>query len=88
MIASKYLRVAVLEGGCSGNEYRLGFENDEHDGDSKFDCNGVTLIVDEQSLSLVNGVEIDYQNGLQGSFFVFNNPQATGGCGCGKSFSA
>ena len=81
------LRVAVVGGGCSGYQYNLGFDA-EKDGDSRFDSNGVSVIVDGQSMPMLDGIELDYVENLQGSNFVFNNLNATGGCGCGKSFSA
>lgn len=82
----KCLRVGVVDGGCNGHEYQLGFD-DEADGDAKFETNGITLVVDETSLQMLDGLEIDFVESLEGSAFVFNNPKATGGCGCGKSFS-
>lgn len=84
--ADKFLRVAVVGGGCSGNQYRLGFD-EQDDNDTKVESNGVSIIVDQQSWGMLDGIEIDYTEGLQGSGFVFNNPNATSGCGCGKSFS-
>ena len=87
--AAQVLRLRVLAGGCSGFSYQFGWEeaaggaNDEV---SKFD--DVTVIVDKISLSLVTATEIDYESGLYGAGFVFKNPHATGGCGCGQSFSA
>lgn len=80
------LRMAVVGGGCSGLQYSLGFDN-EKDGDSRFDAKGVTVLVDGQSLTMLNGIELDFVQSLQGSNFVFKNPNATGGCGCGQSFS-
>lgn len=82
----KHLRIAVVGGGCSGNQYQLGFDI-ENEGDSKFDSNGVTIIMDSRSASMLDGMEIDFVEGLQGSSFVFNNPNAANSCGCGKSFS-
>lgn len=82
----KFLRIAATAGGCSGNQYQLGFD-DASEGDSKFESAGITVLVDENSLALINGAEIDYIQSLEGSSFVFKNPNATGGCGCGKSFS-
>lgn len=85
-LADKFLRIAVVGGGCSGNKYQLGFDI-ENDSDSKFDSNGVTILMDPNSAQMLNGMEIDFVEGLEGSSFVFNNPNATQGCGCGKSFS-
>ena len=82
-----YLRIGATDGGCSGHRYNMGFDKKE-EGDSLFDSNGVTIVIDEQSLTLLDGIELDYVQSLEGSSFVFNNPNATGGCGCGKSFSA
>lgn len=82
----KYLRVAVTNGGCSGNQYKMDFDVDTKD-DTKIDSKGVTIIVDKSSIPLISGMELDYVEGLEGSTFVFNNPNATGGCGCGQSFS-
>ena len=80
-LAGKLLRVVVSGGGCSGNQFQLGFD-DLMEGDSKFESNGVSILVDKNSLNLVAGSEIDFVNG---SSFVFNNPNAQSGCGCGKS---
>ena len=84
--AAATLRIAAVGGGCSGYQYQMAFD-EAGDGDTKFDTNGVSIIVDQQSLEALNGIEIDYVENLEGSSFVFNNPNATGGCGCGKSFS-
>ena len=84
--ADKHLRVAVIGGGCSGNKYEMGFDI-EYEGDSKIDSNGVTILIDSRSASMLDGMEIDFVEDLQGSSFVFNNPNASESCGCGKSFS-
>jgi len=80
------LRIAAVGGGCSGYQYQMAFD-EKNDSDSVFESNGVSIIVDQQSLQALNGIEIDYVENLEGSSFVFKNPNATGGCGCGKSFS-
>ena len=82
----KHLRIAVVGGGCSGSQYQLGFDK-EYEGDSRFDSHGITVLVDSNSLAMVDGMEIDYVDGLNGASFVFSNPNAKKGCGCGKSFS-
>jgi len=82
-----HLRISAIDGGCSGHKYNMGFDN-QSEGDTLFDSNGVTIVVDEQSLSLLDGLEVDYVTSFEGSSFVLNNPNATGGCGCGKSFSS
>lgn len=80
------LRVKVMGGGCSGFQYDLYF--DEHaEGDYVFESNGVKLIADQMSFMYLMGTAIDYVEGLQGAGFKFNNPNTTGSCGCGSSFS-
>ncbi|MEE9382306.1 MAG: iron-sulfur cluster insertion protein ErpA [Nannocystaceae bacterium] len=80
------LRVKVIGGGCSGFQYDLFFD-ESVEGDNKFDCNGVQLVCDQMSFMYLMGTEIDYVEGLQGAGFKFNNPNTTGSCGCGSSFS-
>ncbi len=80
------LRVKVMGGGCSGFQYDLYF--DEHaEGDYVFESSGVKLIADQMSFMYLMGTSIDYVEGLQGAGFKFNNPNTTGSCGCGSSFS-
>ena len=76
------LRVAVDGGGCCGYQYSLGFDA-EKEGDSRFDSNGVSVVVDGRSMPMLSGIELDYVEDLQGSNFVFKNPNPAGGCGCG-----
>src|SRR5918998_4794298 len=82
------LRVRVVPGGCSGFQYSLNIEEDSRQGDYVLEQNGVRLFVDMFSAQYLNGVEIDYVTGVMGSGFTFTNPNATGGCGCGSSFTA
>ena len=82
------LRVRVVPGGCSGFQYSLNIEEDSRQGDFILNEKGVRLFVDMFSAQYLNGVEIDYVSGVMGSGFAFNNPNATGGCGCGSSFTA
>lgn len=82
------LRVAVLPGGCSGFKYSLNIEEKPQDDDIVLEVAGVRLFVDGFSLQYLNGVTIDYVTSMQGSGFTFSNPNATGGCGCGSSFTA
>ena len=82
------LRVRVVPGGCSGFQYSLNIEEESKAGDHVTDAHGVRLFVDMFSMQYLNGVEIDYVNGVMGSGFTFKNPNATGGCGCGSSFTA
>jgi iron-sulfur cluster assembly accessory protein len=82
------LRVRVVPGGCSGFQYSLNIEEESKQGDNVTEAHGVRLFVDMFSAQYLNGVEIDYVNGVMGSGFTFKNPNATGGCGCGSSFTA
>ncbi len=80
------LRIAVVGGGCSGFQYQLSFDTENED-DQRFESNGIRVIIDRRFIAMLDGIEIDYVESLEGSSFAFNNPNATGGCGCGKSFS-
>ena len=81
------LRVAVLPGGCSGFKYSLSVEPEPAADDVVISSAGVRLFVDEFSAQYLNGVVIDYKSNFQESGFAFENPNATGGCGCGTSFT-
>lgn len=82
------LRVRVVPGGCSGFQYSLNIEEESRQGDFVLDEKGVKLFVDMFSGQYLNGVQIDYVTGVMGSGFTFTNPNATGSCGCGTSFTA
>jgi len=82
------LRVRVVPGGCSGFQYSLNIEEESRQGDFILEERGVRLFVDMFSAQYLNGVEIDYVSGVMGSGFTFKNPNATGSCGCGTSFTA
>ena len=82
------LRVRVVSGGCSGFQYSLNIEEASRQGDFILDDKGVRLFVDMFSAQYLNGVEIDYVTNVMGSGFTFTNPNATGSCGCGSSFTA
>ena len=81
------LRVAVSGGGCSGFQYGFSFDNEVREDDLTFQRDGVTVVVDEVSLELLNGAEIDYVEELIGASFQVRNPNASSSCGCGTSFS-
>ena len=81
------LRVGVLPGGCSGFQYGLNIEDEPVEDDLVLESNGLKLFVDPFSMQYLGGVEIDYVTTFQGSGFTFNNPNASGGCGCGSSFT-
>ena len=81
------LRVGVLPGGCSGFQYGLNIEDEAAEDDLVLDSNGLRLFVDPFSMQYLGGVEIDFVSTFQGSGFTFNNPNSSGGCGCGSSFT-
>jgi iron-sulfur cluster assembly protein len=81
------LRVAVLPGGCSGFQYGLNIEDAPEADDEIFDQDGIKVFVDPFSAQYLEGVEIDYVTSMMGSGFSFRNPNASGGCGCGSSFT-
>ncbi|MGL5252725.1 MAG: iron-sulfur cluster insertion protein ErpA [Moraxella sp.] len=81
------LRVYVTGGGCSGFSYGFNFEDQLGDDDATFNNADVSLVVDSLSYQYLNGSTIDYVEGLEGSRFTVNNPNATTTCGCGSSFS-
>lgn len=82
-----YVRVGVKSGGCSGLSYDLKFDKDQVEDDKVFEDNGVKIIVDKKSFLYLIGTTLEYSGGLNGTGFVFNNPNANRTCGCGESFS-
>ena len=81
------IRLMVVGGGCSGFSYKMGFD-EVKPGDRVEEVNGVKVAVDAKSFIYLDGTEVDFQDGLQGRGFVFLNPNSSGSCGCGQSFSA
>lgn len=81
------LRVYVTGGGCSGFQYGFTFDEKVNEGDTLIENSGVTLLIDSMSLQYLVGGIVDYTDGLEGSRFFVNNPNATATCGCGSSFS-
>ncbi len=83
----KGLRVGVVGGGCSGLSYKIDFDDPrEKDHVLRFD-EGLEVYIDVKSAIYLKGVQLDFQDGLKGKGFVFQNPNATNTCGCGESFS-
>ena len=83
------IRAKVQGGGCAGFTYDLSFTEEQLDFDQVFVVHDVTVFIDEMSLQYLEGVVIDYEdNKLGASGFKFKNPNSTGSCGCGNSFSA
>ncbi len=87
-LSDQGLRLRVIGGGCAGFTYDLYFEDAVSEVDEQFESLGVKLFVDPLSFQYLSDTEIDYVEGVHGAGFKFNNPTATGSCGCGSSFSA
>ena len=85
--ADQLFRVEVTGGGCSGFQYGFKLDKDVGEDDRVFEAHGVKVVIDEASLDLLKGSEVDFKEDLIGSAFVINNPNATATCGCGTSFS-
>lgn len=81
------LRVMVSGGGCSGFQYQFSFAEQAESDDHTFSRDGVTVVVDDVSLDLLAGSEIDFAEDLMGAFFKIENPNAASNCGCGASFA-
>ena len=84
---SDFVRVGVKSGGCSGLSYELKFDNKKNENDSIFEDNDVKIVVEKKSILYLAGTTLEYEGGLNGKGFVFNNPNAQRTCGCGESFS-
>lgn len=86
-VEDAYLRVSVKGGGCSGMMYDLTIVKDRNADDMVVEHEDVRLLVDKKSQLFLQGLTLDFTSGLNGKGFVFSNPNATGTCGCGESFS-
>ena len=82
-----FIRVGVKSGGCSGLSYDLKFDNSITDEDRLFEDKDIKIIVDKKSFLYLVGTTLEYSGGLNGTGFVFSNPNASRTCGCGESFS-
>lgn len=82
------LRLRVVPGGCSGFQYGMNIEEAPQATDEVVEASGLRVFVDMFSAQYLENVQIDYVNSVMGSGFTFNNPNASGGCGCGSSFTA
>ena len=80
------LRVAVEGGGCSGFQYSLGFDGEPEPGDTVAELHGLRVVVDSDSLRLLDGAGVDYVDSLRGTGFQIDNPNVESSCGCGTSF--
>ena len=81
------LRISVNGGGCSGFQYGFSFDEAVNADDLVFERDGVQVVVDDVSMDLLVGAEIDFIEDLMGSYFQVKNPNAASSCGCGVSFS-
>ena len=81
------LRISVQGGGCSGFQYGLNLEEKVDDADTVVEFGPVKVFIDEASIPYLEGVKVDFIDGLEGSGFKFENPNVTKSCGCGNSFS-
>lgn len=83
------LRITITGGGCSGLQYEMSLEPEAGASDAVIECgNGLRVLVDAESQPLLKGMTMDFVDSLAGSGFTFTNPNASGTCGCGNSFSA
>jgi iron-sulfur cluster insertion protein len=85
--ADLMLRLSVSGGGCSGFQYGFSFDKSQQQDDRVFERNGVKVVIDDTSLELLAGAEIDFVEDLVGASFQIRNPNASSSCGCGNSFS-
>lgn len=79
------LRIAVTAGGCAGLQYRMGLEAETAPGDTVLDIGQCRLLIDEASKPLLSGTKMDFREAALEAGFVFDNPNAVGRCGCGRS---
>ena len=82
-----HMRISVSGGGCAGFQYAFAFDDARNSDDRMFERDGARLVIDETSLELLKGSEVDFVEDLLGSYFKIQNPNATSSCGCGTSFS-
>ncbi|WP_308638547.1 iron-sulfur cluster insertion protein ErpA [Paenibacillus silvisoli] len=81
-----FLRIGVKEGGCSGFSYGMGFDDELNDTDKTMEFDGLKVVVDNDSIKYLNGLQIDFKESAMGGGFTINNPNASATCGCGSSF--
>jgi len=83
---NEHLRVALQGGGCSGLQYKLEFDTHSSEEDWVVEINGLTIVIDGHSATILQGTTLDYTSNLMASGFKFINPTAKRHCGCGSSF--
>jgi iron-sulfur cluster insertion protein len=82
-----FLRISVSGGGCSGFQYGMTMDDTQQADDRVFSRDGISVVIDETSLGLLNGAEVDFVEDMMGASFQIRNPNAASSCGCGNSFS-
>ena len=82
-----FFRLKVNGGGCSGFQYDFSFDKNRNEDDLIFKYHNTEILIDEMSLTFLDGSTLDFIDDLSGSFFQVNNPNASSSCGCGNSFS-
>lgn len=82
-----FLRATITSGGCSGLSYQLDFDNELKEKDQVFEDNGETVVCDLKSFLYLCNSTLEFNGGLNGNGFAFNNPNASRECGCGESFA-
>lgn len=87
LCARTCLRIAVRAGGCSGFTYVLDFASDIAESDTTFESRAVRIVCDPKSCLYLDGVTVDFRDGLLDRGFVFDNPNARAHCSCGVSFA-
>ena len=85
--AGKHMRYYVEQGGCSGIQYGMVFD-ESREGDVISEQSGVKVLVDPVSVDFLRGMQVDFSDALTGGGFKISNPNAKQSCGCGKSFAA
>ncbi len=86
-IDNAILRIRVVPGGCSGFQYAMGFDDTVEETDNVFEYDNIKVVIDQFSMPYVNGAELDFVVDFMGGGFTIRNPNVTGSCGCGNSFS-
>lgn len=81
------LRMFVQGGGCAGFSYGFSIDDEQNEDDMEFQSGTASVLIDSMSLQYLQGSIVDYKDDLDGSRFAITNPQASGSCGCGSSFS-
>ncbi|MDX1977978.1 MAG: iron-sulfur cluster assembly accessory protein [Pseudanabaenaceae cyanobacterium bins.68] len=81
------LVVGIKQGGCSGLSYTMDFAEQLQANDHEYDCNGIRIVINDQFVAQLQGMELDYTEDLLGGGFRFRNPNAVKSCSCGTSFA-